>query len=424
MLKLPRPKKVILDCGATLLYQRNPVSPTVAFGVWISRGSRDEKESERGYSHLLEHMVFRGTKSRSALKIAFDLESIGGQWDAFTSKESTCYHGKVLEEHFGFFAEILSDIVLSPSIPADALVLEKKVVQEEIRSVNDSPEESTYELFFKSLFGDDQLGYPVAGRLKDIPPCDRRRLLAFHRKVYSPSNTIFAFVGNIPLGKVISTVKGSFVFRGKGGASRTRKISKFTSKRIVSGRRPDWGQSHVCIGARTGSASDPDRYPLLVLSNILGGGVSSRLFQNLREKKGLAYSVFSHANFWSDTGAFASYFSVDPKNLEKAMDIFMGCMEDLRTGGALEEELASAKSQLKASVVFGVESVDNRLFRLIHAECYHRRHRTLDSIIRNIERVGPDDITRVMATFLPEKRHTYVTCGKRSLHGLVRKGPR
>ncbi|MBU8921616.1 MAG: insulinase family protein [Bacteroidales bacterium] len=424
MLKLPRPKKVILDCGATLLYQRNPVSPTVAFGVWVSRGSRDETESERGYSHLLEHMVFRGTKSRSALKIAFDLESIGGQWDAFTSKESTCYHGKVLEEHFGDFAEILSDIVLSPSIPTDALVLEKKVVQEEIRSVNDSPEESTYELFFKSLFGDDQLGYPVAGRLKDIPSCDRRRLLAFHRKTYIPSNTIFAFIGNIPFGKVISTIEENFVFQGNRSAGRARKTSKFSSKRIVSGRRPDWGQSHVCIGTRTISASDPDRYPLLVLSNILGGGVSSRLFQNLREKNGLAYAVFSHANFWSDTGAFASYFSVDPRNLGKAMDIFMRCMEDLRTGGALEEEMASAKSQLKASVVFGVESVDSRLFRLIHSECYHKRHRTLDSVIKNIERVRPEDVARVMEIFLPEKRHTYVTCGKRRLRGFIRRGSR
>jgi predicted Zn-dependent peptidase len=424
MLKLPRPKKVMLDCGATLLYQRNPVSPTVAFGVWVSRGSRDETESERGYSHLLEHMVFRGTKSRTALEIAFDLESIGGQWDAFTSKESTCYHGKVLEEHFGIFSEILSDIVLSPSIPAEALVQEKKVVQEEIRSVNDSPEESIYELFFKSLFGEDQLGYPVAGKLKDIPPCNRRRLVAFHRKIYTPSNTIFAFVGNIPLSSVISTIEEDFVFKGKLTASRPRKISKFSSKRIVSGRRPDWGQSHICAGTRIGSASDPERYPLLVLSNILGGGVSSRLFQNLREKNGLAYAVFSHANFWSDTGAFASYFSVDPKNLGKAMDIFMGCMDDLRKEGVLEKELASAKSQLKASVVFGVESVENRMFRLIHAECYHRRHMTLDSIIRKIEKVGPKDIARVMEIFLPEKRHTYVTCGKRSLRGLLRSSSR
>ncbi len=419
MLKLPRPKKVTLDCGSTLLYQRNPVSPTVAFGVWISRGSRDEKPSERGFSHLLEHMVFRGTRKRTALDIAFDLESIGGQWDAFTSKEATCYHGKVLEEHFGMFAEILADIVLDPSLPADTFAMERRVVQEEIRSVKDTPEEFTYELFFSALFDSDQLGYPVAGRIGDVMSCSRERLLDFHEKTYTAGNMIFAFIGNIPAGRVAREINRHFVFRrGKGSGAR-RKRAGFSSRRSRSVRRSDWTQSHLCAGVKIPSASHEDRFPLIVLSNILGGGVSSRMFQDLREKAGLAYSVFSNSSFFTDTGAFSTYFSVDPKNLERSIGIFRSIMDDLRREGVREKELESAVSQIKASVIFGIESVESRLFRLFHSHVFYGGYKSVPSIINDVERVGAGDVERVIEEYLGEDMHTYVTCGPRSFKGIL-----
>ncbi|HSG28366.1 MAG TPA: pitrilysin family protein [Candidatus Krumholzibacterium sp.] len=419
MLRLPDPKKVALESGATLLYQRNPISPTVAFGVWVSRGSRDEKDSERGLSHLLEHMIFRGTARRSALDIALDLEAIGGQWDAFTSKEATCYHGKVLEEHFDSFTDILSDIVLHPSFPADALTMEKRVVQEEIRSVGDSPEEATYELFFRSLFHGDQLGYPVAGRARDVASCDRDKLVAFHRKNYTGPDMILGFIGNIPLKKVVAMVEQRFAFPpGKGRGSRRKKVGS-GRKRISSVKLQDSNQSHVCIGARTVPISEPDRYPLIVFSNILGGGISSRLFQELREKEGLAYSVYSQTNFWSDTGALMSYFSVDPRNLPRAIQIFEDCMDSVRSSGVSPGELESSKAQLKASVVFGMESLDSRLFRLFHSEYYHGVYRTMKTLIRDIEKVSRSDISRVIELYLSGKDHTYVTCGRRPLRDIV-----
>lgn len=409
---------MFLDSGATLLYQRNPLSPTVAFGVWITKGSRDEGPAQRGYSHLLEHMVFRGTGRRTALQIAQELESIGGQWDAYTSKESTCFHGKVLEEHFEKFADVLADIVLHPSLSASDLDTESRVVREEIKSVKDSPEESTYELFFQTLFPEHQLGYPVTGKARDIAACTRRRLVDFHHRTYTAGNTILGFVGNLPLKKVVSLLEERFGFRN--GNYRNPPGRGFPpGGRVRSIRRPDWYQSHVCVGTRTVSASSPERYTLMLLSNIIGGGVSSRLFQSLRENRGLVYSVFSHTSFWKGTGTLSSFFSVDPRNLPRALEILRGELEKLGRGEVRAEELEYARAQLKGGVVFGIESVESRLFRLFYNEFYHGRYRTLPAVLRNIENVKLKDIAEAARKYLAEEKQTYVTCGPLPLRGLV-----
>ena len=399
------------------------MSSTVAFGVWITRGSRDEKPSDRGFSHFLEHMVFRGTKKRSALEIAFDLESVGGQWDAFTSKEVTCYHGKVLEEHFEKLADIFADITLFPSVPSASFSTEKNIIQEEIRSVADSPEESTYEHFFHNLFYDNQLGYPVTGSIGDVAGSTRRRLLGFHRRTYNAENAVLGFVGNIPLKKVVSILNRKFTF-SPGKDTGEKIFTRYSGKRSVSVKRSDLSQSHLCTGVRVASASERERYPLHVLSNIFGGGVSSRIFQSLREESGLAYSVFSSVNFWKDTGAFSTFFSVDPKTLPRAVDLYKAEIEKLKINGIKNEELESSVAQLKGSVIFGTESVDSRLFRLFHNYFYYDKYISLPVLIKNIEKVGIDDLMRVAGKYLDDKNHTYVTIGPRNLKGLINKGER
>ncbi|MBN2070663.1 MAG: insulinase family protein [Candidatus Krumholzibacteriota bacterium] len=418
MLKLPRPQRIVLESGARLLYQRNPVSPTVAFGVWITRGSRDEKSSERGYSHLLEHMVFRGTVARSALEIALDLETIGGQWDAYTGKEETCYHGKVLEENFESLADIFADIVLYPSIPLEALPIEKKIIMEEIRSVADSPEESAYEYFFQNLYYGNQLGYPVTGSIEDVAGSTRRRLISFRRRTYNAQNAVLVFIGNIPVNKVVSILDRRFRF-SPGAAAAERKLPRFKQKRSVHVRRSDLSQSHICAGVRVGSASDPERYPLLVLSNILGGGVSSRMFQSLREESGLAYSIFSSVNFWKDTGAFSTFFSVDPKNLSRAVDLYKRETVKIMSDGLRKEELESAIAQIKGSVIFGIESVDSRMFRLFHNYFHYDRYLSLPSLIKSIEEVSLDDLMRVAEKYLGDENHIYVNVGPKKLKGIA-----
>jgi predicted Zn-dependent peptidase len=414
MLKLPHPRKVTLDSGVTLLYQGNPYSPTIAFGAWITRGSRDESSSERGLSHLLEHMVFRGTESRDALRIALDLEAIGGQWDAFTSREITCYNARVLDEHFESLADILADIILNPTIPEDAFRLERKVVQEEIRSIKDSPEDFTHELFMSTLFKGHPLGYPVAGHLSRVGRYSRRDILDFHRKVYTASNTVVGFVGNIPLRRVMRIVDRKFRFqRGIGRPS--RRVQSSRGGRTSMRRRPEWSQTHVCIGSRTVSASHEDRYGLAILSSILGGGVSSRLFQSMRERSGLAYSVYSHASFWRDAGALYSFFSVDPSNLKKALDIFHAEVGNLREGNVHIEELESARAQIKGSIIFGIESATSRLFRLFQSEYHLGRYVSIEELIDSIERVDPATVARIARTYLDGDGLTYTSCGPANL---------
>lgn len=418
MLRLPRPRRVILSSGATLLCQKNPFSPTVAFGVYFNRGSRDEERSERGFSHLLEHMVFRGTKNRTALEIALELESIGGQWDAFTGREAACFNGKALEEHFRRLADVFADIILHPSLPPEAFRLERKVVQEEIRSIKESPEEMAHELFFRTIFRKHPLGEPITGYASDIARCTRDDLLDFHAKTYTAGNACIGFVGNIPLGRVVSALDALFAFgrkrRGTDGGDPLMKPG-----RVHSLLREDGNQSHVVIGSRTLSASDKRRYAILILANILGGGVSSRLFQSLRERSGLAYSVLANAHFWRDTGVLYTFFSVDPKKVPHALAIVREEFESLRRGQITDTELASAKAQLKGSIVMGIESIEFRLFRLFNGEVYHGGYQPFSLALRRIESVTAAEVSEAAATFLAEGNLTYVTCGPVGLRGLV-----
>lgn len=418
MLRLPLPHKVELSSGATLLYQKNPFSPTVAFGVWVSGGSSREETTERGLSHLLEHIVFRGTESRDALALAYDLESIGGQYDAFTGKEATCYHARVLEEHFEKLADTLADLVCRPSIPSPTFRLEKNVVQEEIRSINDSPEELAHELFYATLFKGHPLGHPVTGYLKDIARYTRDDVFAFHRKTYTASDTLIGFVGNLPLGKVTAALDARFRFSRRSVREKRHELRE-RGNRVSSRTRDEWVQSHVCAGARTIPASHADRHALVLITNILGGGATSRLFQSLREKTGLVYSVYSHVSFWKHAGAICNFFSVDSKNLEKALDILHEELRDLREGGVRDEEIASAKEQVKASVLFGMESVENRLFQLLQSEYYHGRYRRFEETVKAVERVDRAAITEAARRYLAEDCMTYAACGRVGLKGLV-----
>jgi len=411
MIRLPRPSRIVLDSGATLIHQRDPLAASCVFGVWITRGSRDEEPGERGMSHLLEHMVFRGTGSRSALDIALELESIGGHWDAFTGKEATSFHGRALEEHLPRLIEVLADIILDPSLDPTALRTELQVVREEIRSVADSPEETTFEYFYRTIFGESRLGHPVAGTLGDLRGVTRERLARFHRSTYTAADTIFGFVGNIPPRRVASLIDRHFAMPpGRRGALRRgSRLPRPPASRTLS--RSSWSQTHACIGSRTIRADDPLRLVVLLLSNIIGGGVSSRMFQALRERAGLAYSVYSHVNFWRDTGDISIYFSVDPRTIDEALGIFHEELDSLRRGGIRPEELESAKAQLKGAIVFGLESSEARLFRLLHNEFYHGGHRSVADVLRGVERVDARSVAAAARRFLAPARLFYVTCG-------------
>jgi len=284
------------------------------------------------------------------------------------------------------------------------------VIREEIRSVVDSPEETTYEHFYRSIFEGSQLGYPVAGMLGDIRGITREGLRRFHRRTYTASEILFGFVGGLPPARVAALIDERFA--PPAGRRRPRRGGgRFIRPAPRSARRRGWNQTHVCIGARAVPAADPRRVPLLLVSSILGGGVSSRMFQSMRERTGLAYSVYSNVNFWRDTGDISVYFSVDPRNLRAALEIFHGEMEALRRGGIREEELASAKAQLKGALVFGIESAEMRLFRLFHNQVYHGGHREIAAVLRDIERVDVETASAAARRFLAPRRLVQIVCG-------------
>ena len=399
MQRIPRPRKVVLDSGATLLYQSNPGIPTTAAGVRFGRGSRDERPGEEGYSHLLEHMVFRGTGRRDALRTALDLERIGGQWDAFTSREAVCFNARVLDGHFGELADILGDIILDPRFPDDAFRLERRVIQEEIRSVRDAPEEAVHELFFDALFDGHPLGGPVAGRIGAIRRASRERLIAFHRRRFTGGDAQIGVVGNVPLGRVVEIVERCFPFPST-RRSRPVPLGRTRRRRSSGLNRADWSQVHLVAGNRTVPVTHPDRAPLVLLSWILGGGVSSRLFQAMRERAGLAYSVFAQANFWRDAGAFAIACSVDPRNLARATDIVREELVRLLREGITADEMASARAQITASIYIGAESAESRLFRLFNGYAYHGRYRSPAESAREIERTGRDRVIEAAERYL------------------------
>lgn len=410
MQRIPRPRTVVLDSGATLLYQPNPGIPTTAAGVRFGRGSRDERPGEEGYSHLLEHMVFRGTARRSDLETALDLERIGGQWDAFTSREAVCFNARVLDEHFADLADILGDIILYPRFPEAAFRLERRVIQEEIRSVRDAPEEAAHELFLDALFDGHPLGKPVAGRIGAIRRASRDRLVSFHRRRFTGGDALVGVVGNVPLGRVVEIVERSLPFPS---ARRSRPVPLGRPPRRLSAaiNRADWSQVHIVAGNRTVPANHPDRAPLVLLSWILGGGVSSRLFQSMRERAGLAYNVYAHAGFWRDTGAFTVACSVDPRNLARAAEILRGELARLTREGITADEMAGARAQITASIFIGAESAETRLFRLFNGRTYHGRYRSPAEAAREIERTGRSRVMEVAERYLSWDDCTVVTGG-------------
>jgi predicted Zn-dependent peptidase len=324
----------------------------------------------------------------------------------------------VLEEHFEKLADILADLVCRPSIPDGTFRLEKRVVQEEIRSVMDSPEEFAHDLFYETLFGGHPLAHPVTGFLKDVARYARRDLVGFHRKAYTAGDTTLGFIGNLPIAKVAAIAEERFRFARRGVRTTVRPPGA-NARRVRSVRRPEWAQSHLCIGGQTVPASHPDRYALIVLANILGGGTTSRLFQSLREKTGLVYSVFTSVTFWREAGAISTFFSVDARNVERALDIFHRDLRELREGNVRNEEIESAQAQVKGAVVFGMESVENRLFQMIQSDFYHARYVNAAEVLRGIARVDRTAVTDAARKYLAAGDLTYTTCGPISLKGLV-----
>ena len=395
MLSYPRVQesfeKEVLDNGVRVLTETIPYVWSATIGFWIRRGAMDERSSESGISHFLEHMFFKGTESRSAREIALSLERVGGYVNAFTSKEHTCLYARVLDRNLEDAVDVLVDMLTNSVFDPAHIEREKKVILEEIKDMEDSPEEYLHELFGRLIWGEHPLGNPILGSPESVSAFRRDQVLAWLKDGYTAEKMVVAATGNIDHGRVVSLIDDGLNGIPPNDADSEDKVIPETERRNESFHK-DLNQHHVCLGTCTVSATDPRRFPVGILATLLGGGMSSRLFQALREEMGLVYSIESFAEFYKQAGVMGVSFSTAPETAESAKDAVFEEFRKLRTEGLEKGELQDAKEELKGSLLLGMESTTNRMTRLAKMELYMNKFMPTSEVISQIEQVTEDEI--------------------------------
>ena len=378
-------QKTTLDNGLRILSESIPYMNSVSIGFFVGTGSRSETLPEQGVSHFIEHLMFKGTEKRSARDIAEEVDDIGGQLNAATDRENTCYYIKVLPEHLGLGLDILSDMLLHSKFAEPDVEKEWQVVLEEISLYEDSPDELIHDLHMNSLWPGHALGRNILGTRDSIGAMSRDMIQDYTRRHYMPDNIVVAAAGNLTHDQLVTQVR-----RFWDNVRGTAKVSADSTPMFASGRHlqeKEIEQIHICLGTPGVAHDDPRYYASHVLNTILGGGVSSRLFQHIREERGLAYSVCSYPSSFRDTGLFTIYTGVSPENCREVMDVISSIIGDIRSNGVRPEELKRAKEQLKAGLLFSLESSSSRMSRLGRAEISSREYLSPEQLVAKVDAV-------------------------------------
>jgi predicted Zn-dependent peptidase len=371
---------------------------SVAFGIWVGVGSRDEKPSLAGASHYLEHLLFKGTRRRDALEIAEVMDAVGGEMNAFTAKEYTCYYARVLDEDLALAVDLVCDMVTSSLIASEDVESERGVILEEIAMHDDDPGDIVHDAFTTALYGDGPLGRPVIGSVESIERLSRPAIAGYYRRRYTPSSMVVTASGGLDHGRLLRLVKKGFADRLAGDALpaplRTAgRVPTSYSRAVVQERATE--QAHLVLGGTALRRGDPRRFALGVLNGALGGGMSSRLFQEIREKRGLAYSVYSYASSHADTGLFGVYAGCAPGKVDEVLDVCRDQLALVADTGITAEELRRSKGQMRGSLVLGLEDTGSRMSRLGKAVLVHGELLTVDEILARIDAVTLDDVRDV-----------------------------
>jgi predicted Zn-dependent peptidase len=385
----------VLDNGLRILTEPMTEVRSVSIGVWLTRGSRHETADLGGIAHFVEHMLFKGTATRTAEDIAQAIDSIGGQLDAFTAKEYASYYIKVLDEHLPLAVDILADIVRNPAFRPDDIEREKKVVIEEIKMVEDTPDDLVHEIFTQGFWEDHPLGRPILGVRETVEALNANVLSRYFREAYAPRNLIVSAVGNLDHARVRDLVEQKF-----GDLASSAHVAGETAPSVVPKiqiRNKELEQSHVCLGTSSYQQNHDARHTSYVLNTLLGGSMSSRLFQNVREKRGLAYAVFSGLSAYRDAGSFTIYAGCANDAVEEVIDLVVEELKGLKKTAIPTAELRRAKDHLKGSLMLSLESTASRMSHLARQEIYFDQQFGLDETLDGIERVTADDVQRVAA---------------------------
>ena len=383
----------VLDNGLRILTERMTQVRSISIGVWLTRGSRHETAERGGIAHFVEHMLFKGTATRTAEDIAQQIDSIGGQLDAFTAKEYASYYIKVLDEHLPLAIDVLADIVRNPAFSPEDTEREKKVVFEEIKMVEDTPDDLVHEIFTQGFWENHPLGRPILGTRETVESFTSDSLRDYFGKAYTARNLIVSAVGNLEHERVRELVDEKFGSLEPMGEQIDEQAPQVVPKTQI--RTKELEQSHICVGVSSYPQSHDDRYSSYVLNTLLGGSMSSRLFQNVREKRGLAYAVFSGLSAYRDAGSFTIYAGCSNEAVGEVIDLVVEEMKGVKTSPVQDAELQRAKDHLKGSLMLSLENTASRMSHLARQEIYFDRQFGLDETLQGIERVTAPDVQRV-----------------------------
>lgn len=394
--------KTVLSNGVTIVTKKIPHVRSVSMGVWVNVGARDETDAQSGLSHFIEHMIFKGTARRSAYQIAKEFDAIGGHTNAFTTMEHTCYYAKVLDTHLDTMVEILSDIFLNSAFDPKEVERERPVVYQEIGMVEDSPEEYLHQLASQNFWGAHPLGRSILGTRENVQGFNSDTIKAFFNQFYHPERILVAVAGNVDHNGIIDMVGPAFesIHNGHSLPERVRPRIKPTGQVL----RRELEQVHICLSTLGLSVTDPQRFAFSLMNTILGGNMSSRIFQEIREKRGLAYSVYSFMASHVDTGMFGVYAGVNPADVNQTIALLVQAMGKLAQHPVSAAELKDAKEYTKGNLCLATESVDNQMVRLAQNEIHFRDYISLQSVIDSIEAVTAEEIQNLAtALFKPEQ---------------------
>ena len=390
-------RRTVLANGVRLATERMPHVRSVSVGIWLTRGSRHEPTQNPGIAHFVEHMLFKGTPGRSAEEIAQQVDSIGGQIDAFTSKEYAGYYLKVLDEHLPLAVDILADLICNPLFAEDEIEREKKVILEEIKMVEDTPDDLVHEMFAEGFWANHPLGRPILGTPASVSGLDQATLRQYFSQTYVAENFVVVAVGNLEHEQVRDLFERALEKAPRTGPAAEQSAPQVVP--VIQVRKKDLEQSHIVFGTEALPQHHPERYAGYALNTTLGGSMSSRLFQNVREKRGLAYSVFSGLSAYQDAGALSIYAGCANDAVAELIDVVVAEIRQMKAGGLDPIELRRAKDHLKGSLMLGLESTSSRMSHLARQEMYRDSTFGLDEMLAAIEQVSAEDVLRLADRF-------------------------
>jgi len=401
--------KKILPSGLTIVCEDVPYVRSISLGILIKVGSRYELKGQEGISHFIEHMLFKGTEDLEALDIAERFDLMGTHVDAFTGKEYTCFYVKMLDTYLPSVLELLSEMILKSDFKLENIKKEKEVIVEEIKMYLDTPDEYSIDVFIESLFDSHPLGHSILGLKETVLNFRREDILEYFKKFFLPNNTIISLAGNLKGNDVFGLIEKYF------GKWEKKEIDFNISTPVFNfksdKREKELEQIHVCIGTKGIPYNDKDRYKLILLNNILGGSMSSRLFQEVREKRGLAYSISSLYDSYVDTGVFLVYAATDKQKLDELVHVILQEFKDMKNKEVSQKELHKTKEQVKGNLILGLENTLNRMIKLLRHEFYMEKYLTMEEIIMEIEKITTKDIIDFANKLLLENKLKLVTVG-------------